>query len=428
MAVSPLSHGAPLFKWLDCETKAQFYRSQFPRQLKQWDSCLVIDPPLTADLQMDTAMLFGTANYLRVWRYDIRRTKKIQTFQSDVLGSVSVGIFLVPARLANKEIPGPSICPFSVQTPVTLLAGVLRVHKDQGHPASLRFVGDERPELSERPTVQPVTLIFLSPYPITDAVEFFEGDPAFGALSQRYNAFGNYMIEISSKPTLFSAPLPQEAFGALGSLFLKLLAKGFIAMANLTNLLPTVAVSVRIKGNTSHSQINANEIHYRFLFYVWNVDCDMEKELAIPVDQVALSARVREQFNLFFSADKWDGGSLWQCPDRDKRLVQVPGEKTQVVDDCTGGLEGPLRLTDGVSVGDLGAYQAGSLCRQSEERSNGFIAGALEFKMGENIKLYGTLRQPVTCRVKGPHRRQQTFPLRCVRQKFHLNDRFQSLQ
>jgi hypothetical protein len=41
-AVSPLSHGAPLFKWLDCETKAQFYRSQFPRQLKQWDSCLLM--------------------------------------------------------------------------------------------------------------------------------------------------------------------------------------------------------------------------------------------------------------------------------------------------------------------------------------------------------------------------------------------------
>jgi hypothetical protein len=36
------SHRAPLFKCLDCETKAQFYRSQFPRQLKQWDSCLLM--------------------------------------------------------------------------------------------------------------------------------------------------------------------------------------------------------------------------------------------------------------------------------------------------------------------------------------------------------------------------------------------------
>ena len=132
---------------------------------------------------MDTAMLFGTANYLRVWRYDIRRTKKRQAFQSDVSGSVPVGMFCVPAHLASKEIPGPSICPFGVQTLVALLACVLRVHKDHRHPASLCFVGDEPAKLSKRPTVQPGTLIFLSPYPVTDAIEFFEGDSAFGALS-----------------------------------------------------------------------------------------------------------------------------------------------------------------------------------------------------------------------------------------------------
>jgi hypothetical protein len=163
--------------------------------------------------------------------------------------------------------------------------------------------------------VQPVTLIFLSPYPVTDPVKFFEGDPAFGALSQRHYAFGNYMIGISGESSLFSAPLPQETVRALGSLFLKLLAKSLIAMANLINLPPAVSVSVRIKGYTSHSQIDANEIHYRFLFYVWNVDCDMEKEVALPVDQVALSTRIREQLALFFSADKRNRESLWQCPD-----------------------------------------------------------------------------------------------------------------
>jgi hypothetical protein len=309
-------------------------------------------------------------------------------------------VFSVPAHLANKEIPGPSISPFCVQTLVALLVCVLGVYSDHGHPASLCFVGDEPAKLSKRPTVQPVTLIFLSPYPVTDALKFFEGDPAFGALSQRHYAFGNYMIGISGKSPLFSAPLPQKTVRALGSLFLKLLAKSLIAMANLINLLAAVSVSVRIKGNTSHSQIDANEIHYRFLFYVWNVDCDMEKKVALPVDQVALATREREQFPLFVAADIWNGKSLWQCPDRDKRLVQIPGEKTQVVDDCTGGFKCPLRLTDGVSVGDLGAYQTRSLCGQSEEQPDAFIASALEFKMGENTKLHGTLCQPIAGRIK----------------------------
>jgi hypothetical protein len=377
---------------------------------------------------MDKAMLLGTAIYLRVWRYDIRRTKKIEAFQPDVLGSVSIGMFCVPARLADKEVPGPSICSFGVVTQITLLAGVLRVHKDYGHPGSLCFVSDERPKLSERPTVQPVTLIFFSPYPITDAVELFEGDSAIGALSQRHDAFGNYMIEISRKAALFSAPLPQKAFGALGSLFLKLLAESLIAMANLINLLSTVSVSVRIKGDTSHSKVDANEIHYRFLFYVWDVDCDMEKELALSIDQVALAARVREQFPLFFSANKRDRESLGQCPDRDKRLVQVPGEKTQVIDDSADGVKRPGRPADGICVYNFGANQAGSLCRQPEQRSNGFIAGALEFKMGENTKLHGALCQPVTRSIKCLHGLEQTFALCSVRQKFYLNNGLQCVQ
>jgi hypothetical protein len=154
----------------------------------------------------------------------------------------------------------------------------------------------------------------------------------------------------------------------------------------------------------------------------------MKKEVALPVDQVALSTRVREQLALFFLADKRNRESLWQCPDRDKGLVQIPGQKTQVVDDCTGGLKPPLRLTDGISVGDLGAYQTSGLSRQAEEQPNAFIASALQFKMAENTKLHGTLRQPIAGRVKRPHRRQQTFPLRHVRQKFYLDDRFQTLQ
>src|ERR1700739_4483981 len=103
---------------------------------------------------MDKAVLFGTASYLRVWRYDIRRTKKIQAFQPDVFGSVTIGIFCVPTHLADKDVPGPSICSLGVQTLVALLAGVLRVHKDHGYTASLCFVGDEPAKLSKRPTVQ----------------------------------------------------------------------------------------------------------------------------------------------------------------------------------------------------------------------------------------------------------------------------------
>ena len=116
----------------------------------------VIDPPQTAGLQMDTAVLCGTASYLRVWRYNIRRTKNFQAAKADVLGSVSVCMFCMPAHLADKEVPGPSICPFGVQTPVALLAGLLRVHKDHGHPGSLCLMGARAPTQVKLVLVQPL--------------------------------------------------------------------------------------------------------------------------------------------------------------------------------------------------------------------------------------------------------------------------------
>jgi hypothetical protein len=311
---------------------------------------------------MDEAVLFGTASYLRVWRYDIRRTKKIQAFQPDVFGSVSIGIFCVPTHLADKEVPGPSICPFSVQTLVAPLAGVGWVHEYHRNAGALSFVGDEPAKLSKRPTVQSVALIFFSPCPFVNAVEFFEGNPTFGALSQRYDAFGNYVIGIGGEAAFFSLPFPQKSFGTFGAFLLELSAQCVLTMPHLVKLLPAVSVSIAIKRDVSHPQIYSYQVHDGLFFFIGKVNRDVKKKLALTADQVALSTRVREQLTLFFSADKRDRESLWQCPDRDKRFVQIPGEKTQVVDDCTGGVKRPLRPTDGVSASYLRAYQTGSLC------------------------------------------------------------------
>jgi hypothetical protein len=43
-----------------------------------------------AGLQMGTAVLVGTANGLRVWRYDLRRTKRIQPAKADIPGPIGV--------------------------------------------------------------------------------------------------------------------------------------------------------------------------------------------------------------------------------------------------------------------------------------------------------------------------------------------------
>src|SRR4051794_16527067 len=68
-------------------------------------------------------------------------------------------------------------------------AGVARIDHDDRDSRILRLVGDEPPELVERPAREPVASVPTpSRYPAADAFEVFEGNPAsgvFGGLDDR---------------------------------------------------------------------------------------------------------------------------------------------------------------------------------------------------------------------------------------------------
>jgi hypothetical protein len=82
---------------------------------------------------MGRAVLVGTASGLRVWLYDIQPSQSSQPAKADHLGSVSIGMFGVTTRLANKEISGSSICSFDMATLVALLAGMAWIDPDSKH-------------------------------------------------------------------------------------------------------------------------------------------------------------------------------------------------------------------------------------------------------------------------------------------------------
>jgi hypothetical protein len=377
---------------------------------------------------MDTAMLLGTANDLRVWRYDIRRTENFHAFQPNIPGSVSVCIFRVSTCLADKEIPGPSVCLFGMSTLTAPLTGMLRINEDHGHPCSLCLVGDEASKLRERPTVQAVTLIFFSPCPISDAVDSFEGDAAIGALSQRYDAFRNYVIRVARGSLFFSLPFPQKSFGAFGALFLKFFPKRLVPVTDLINLVSAVPIAVRIEGYVSDSKVDAYQVHDLGLFSVGYVNCDVQKKLPVSIDQIALAPGIGKQLSLSFAAHERDGQPGRHCPDGNLGLVEIPRQQSQVVNDRSGRPKRSFSFTDSERVGDLGTNQTSRLRRQPKEKPNALVAGGLQFKVREHAKVSGPLRQPITGGIKRLHGRKQILGLYGVRSKFYLYDNLQWLQ
>ena len=373
---------------------------------------------------MGRAMLVGITSGLRVWLHDKQPSQSIQAFAADVAGSVSICVFSVPTAFTDEKLSSLAVRPFSMATLAALLAGMLRIDKDPKHAASLRLVGNKAAQLVKAPRVHAVALIFLSPYPVADAVEVFESNPASGAFSQRYHRFGNYMIHVSRKELFFSAAFLQKTLGALGAFLLQLATQRVIAMAHLVDVRTGMPVAVRIKSDVGNSEINADQIGWQRGLGFLDLNTDVQIKAAVAIDQIALPAWQRKHRALFFAADEWDGASSCHCPDRDRRLVQVPREQMQIVDHRASGLERSWALADRIDFRNLGASANGSLSGKAKEQTNASITRGLEFKRRVNTKLSGPLRKPIARRIKRFHRLKQTFGLLWRRLQLNLGNQF----
>jgi hypothetical protein len=376
----------------------------------------------TVGLQMGRAMLVGTASGLRVWLHDKQPSQGIHPFRADVLGSVFIRMCFVPALFTDEKLSSLSVRRFGVVALVALLAGMLRIGKDTEHAASLGFVGNEASKLVKAPGVHAVALIFLSPYPVTDAVEIFESNPTPGAFSQRYYGFGNGMIHVRRKPLLFAATATQKPFGALGAFLLQLLTQRMMPVAHLVQMGAAVVVAVRIESDIGDTEIDADKVDWQRSLGFRGFDSDVQIETVVPINQIALAARQGKKLALIIAADERNRESSTSRPDRDGRLVEIPRKQTQIVDGRASGSECARTLADCVGVRDLCTSTNSSLSRQTEEQANSFVARSLQFERRINIKLSGPLRKPIARRIESLRRCKKDLGLLWRRLQLNLGD------
>ena len=140
-------------------------------------------------------MDFAITNYLRVRAVECARAS--QSAKSQIDRAVLVGMLRVATRLTDKFRPALAVGFVYVATTAALLTGVSWVNPYYRDTSALRLVGQESPQLCERPTMQRVSLRLSSPDPTSDAGEFFNGDASVGAFGERYNAFRDYVIGVA---------------------------------------------------------------------------------------------------------------------------------------------------------------------------------------------------------------------------------------
>src|SRR5438128_1775929 len=83
----------------------------------------------------------------------------------------------------------------------------------RGHACPLGLVGDELTEFVEWPEGQGGPLVPREPYPVTDPLEVFQGDPATGALGIGHHRLSDLMVHVRGVPGLPPGSPLELAFG-----------------------------------------------------------------------------------------------------------------------------------------------------------------------------------------------------------------------
>lgn len=120
---------------------------------------------------------------------------------------------------ANKLALCWAIGFFGMTTITAFPTGVSRIDRDNRYPGERGLVGQEESQLRECPTMQKSSLLSPSPYPLPDAVQVLDGNPAVGAFSFGNDLLADDVIYVTSESRFYTGDSLQVALGRLGTAF-----------------------------------------------------------------------------------------------------------------------------------------------------------------------------------------------------------------
>ena len=91
--------------------------------------------------------------------------------------------------------------------------GIARVYRDDRHAREGRLVLDKLAKLIKRPVRVSCPLLAPNRYPVTDALEVFEGDPAPGVLRGLHDTLADAVVGVSLVALLLAGYLAELALG-----------------------------------------------------------------------------------------------------------------------------------------------------------------------------------------------------------------------
>lgn len=283
--------------------------------------------------------------------------------------------------------------------------GVARVNLDHGHTHQLRLVLDKGSQLVERPAMQRCSLRLSSPYPVTDALEVFQGDTPTGAFSLSNDAFADLVVDIGSKAALFTRQLAQTTTARLCSFALEFLAQATMAVTNVRYRLALVDFTRAVSGDIGHAQVNTKKVFDILWRRLVNFAGGQQVELATNQAQVGLATLAAQQFLIPLATDERDSLATVYRPDGNLVFIEFPRQDADIVGNRAVRLEGaPRPSIPLVGVRHFGNTADDNLRSQVEGGTHVTVDKFLKLKLAEGASVPSYLTDVVTgfvCYFKG---------------------------
>ncbi len=338
----------------------------------------------------------------------------------DVAGADDIGVF-------RKAAPGAD--EFGLRAPVRLIdrstrearpARVARVNKHKNDASETRLVFDECSQLKERPTMQICPLSFPNRYPIANALEVFQSNPAAGVLSLANNRFTDDVICVGVEPLFPTTELFEVPLGALGSARLESGAQLSDATTDREGLLTRMHLSVGIDCDVSDPKVDTEPAFGVDGATIRDFDSHEQVEFSAPIHQIGLPASAFEA-RLVVGADgaRNDYSAI---ESENRKPIEAVFETVEplVVRDGTERLEAAkARAIALVDLADLGDEAHDVLGGKTEPLPEFAVVELLKLQLVSGLQLKSLLSKPRAGFVYPAHRGEQTGFLVSRREQFN---------
>ena len=203
---------------------------------------------------------------------------------------IGIGRPSMAATDALEAVPCWSVLPIDAAADRTSLRRVFRIDRDQRNTSQCRFVGQKGPKLSERPTVVRPVLRPLNRCPLADVRQIFDGNPAAGVCGLPNDSLADPVVEVGRKARFLPAPGVQQSLRGFGPFPLQVAPKPGVAAPEAGVEGTAERLAITVGSDVPSSEVDAEILGRVAFWHIANLDGHVEKEHAVAIDQIGLTA------------------------------------------------------------------------------------------------------------------------------------------